>query len=138
MAFERYEKNGDKKDEPEPAEAFDMYGTADGESQEETEEVMGVFAGATGKIIGPKGSKIQEIKSASNVKDIKMPTRQEGFDRPRARDLVEITILGKPRAIRKAMELIQEVVDEWVCVPPLQISATCGRIMNSCHHLLLS
>jgi hypothetical protein len=75
---------------------------------------MQVYCGSTGKIIGPKGSKIQEIKKATNVKDIKMPEKSDGPDRPRARDLVEITLIGKPRAIGKAREMIQQVVDEWV------------------------
>jgi hypothetical protein len=75
---------------------------------------MQVFSGATGKIIGPKGSKIQEIKAASVVTDIKMPAKNEDGSRPKARELVIITITGKPRAIAKAKKLIQEVVDEWV------------------------
>jgi len=75
---------------------------------------MQVFSGSTGKIIGPKGSKIQEIKAASAVTDIKMPAKNEDGSRPKARELVTITIIGKPRAIAKAKKLIQEVVDEWV------------------------
>jgi hypothetical protein len=77
---------------------------------------MSVFSGATGKIIGPKGAKIQEIKRNANVKDIKMPAKNEDGTRPKAREPVDITIIGKPRAITKARELIQEVVDEWVCL----------------------
>jgi hypothetical protein len=75
---------------------------------------MSIFSGASGKIIGPKGAKIQEIKTTSGVKDIKMPAKNEDGTRPKARDLVELTIIGKPSAIEKARELIQEVVDEWV------------------------
>jgi hypothetical protein len=76
---------------------------------------MSVYSGSTGKIIGSKGAKIQEIRKASNVKDIKMPAKNEDGTRPKARELVEITIIGKPRAIAKARELIQEVVNKWVC-----------------------
>jgi len=79
---------------------------------------MSVFSGATGKIIGPKGAKIQEIKRVANVKDIKMPAKSEDGTRPKARELVELTITGKPRAIAKARELIQGLVDEWVCLSP--------------------
>lgn len=75
---------------------------------------MQVFCGSTGKIIGPKGAKIQEIKKATNIKDIKMPEKSDGTERPRARDKVDVTLIGKPRAIAKAREMIQEVVDEWV------------------------
>ena len=117
-AYFRYEKNGDQKP-PEPtliAEAEDARGN---ESQEEREEKMSVFMGSTGKIIGPKGAKINEIKLASGVKDVKMPPkRDEGEPRPKARSLVEVTIIGKPRTIAKARELIQRVVDEWVCLYP--------------------
>ena len=76
---------------------------------------MSVFMGSTGKIIGPKGAKIIEIKQASKVTDIKMPPKgEDGEPRPKARSLVDITIIGKSRAIAKARELVQEVVDQWV------------------------
>lgn len=93
---------------------------------------MSVYVGSTGKIIGPKGAKIQEIKKASNVTDIKMPPKTEGGDRPKARDPVDITIIGKPRAIAKAREMIQEVVNEWVRLHsrlyslPSEVLASCG------------
>lgn len=79
---------------------------------------MEVFSGATGKIIGAKGAKIQEIKKTSGVTDIKMPAKNEDGPRPKARELVNITIIGKGRAIATARTLIQAVVDEWVCLLP--------------------
>ncbi len=78
---------------------------------------MEVFSGATGRIIGGKGAKIQEIKKTSGVTDIKMPAKSEDSPRPKARELVNITIIGKGRAIATAKTLIQAVVDEWVCLP---------------------
>lgn len=75
---------------------------------------MEFFAGASGAIIGPKGAKISEIKKSTGVKDIKMPAKNEDGPRPKARDLVELTIVGKGRAVAKAREMIQAVVDEWV------------------------
>lgn len=77
---------------------------------------MEVFQGATGKIIGTRGAKIQEIKKTSGVTDIKMPAKNEDGPRPKARELVNITIIGKGRAIATARTLIQAVVDEWVCL----------------------
>jgi predicted RNA-binding protein YlqC (UPF0109 family) len=82
----------------------------------EREEQMEVYCGSTGKIIGPKGAKIQEIRKASGVTDIKMPAKNEDGPRPKARDLVHLTIIGKGRAIKTARDLIQAVVDEWVCL----------------------
>ncbi len=111
-AYKHYDQNGVYNPPPEPE--VDAPSDVDTGSQEETEEEMQVFSGATGKIIGPKGSKIQEIKAASVVTDIKMPAKNEDGSRPKARELVIITITGKPRAIAKAKKLIQEVVDEWV------------------------
>ena len=75
---------------------------------------MEVFQGATGKIIGPKGAKIQEIKKTSGVTDVKMPAKSEDGPRPKARELVNVTIIGKGRAIATAKTLIQAVIDEWV------------------------
>ena len=83
---------------------------------------MEVFHGATGRIIGGRGAKIQEIKKTSGVTDIKMPAKNEDGPRPKARELVNITIIGKGRAIATARTLIQAVVDEWVCVLPLHTS----------------
>jgi hypothetical protein len=83
---------------------------------------MEVFFGATGKIIGTKGAKIQEIKKTSGVTDIKMPAKSEDGPRPKARELVNITIIGKGRAIATTRTLIQAVVDEWVCLLPPNIS----------------
>ena len=74
-----------------------------------------MFAGSTGKIIGVKGAKIQEIRTASRVTDIKMPAKNEDGPRPKARELVTLALIGKGRAIKTARELIQAVVDEWVC-----------------------
>jgi predicted RNA-binding protein YlqC (UPF0109 family) len=93
----------------------------DNDSQEEREESMEVFCGSTGKIIGPKGAKIQEIKKTSGVTDIKMPAKSEDGPRPKARDPVNITIIGKGRAIATAKSLIQAVVDEWVCFLSLHL-----------------
>ena len=87
----------------------------------EKEEPMDFPAGCSGAIIGPKGAKISEIKKTSGVKDIKMPEKSDDpSTRPRARDLVQLTIIGKARAISKAKEMIQVVVDEWVrnCLRP--------------------
>lgn len=78
--------------------------------------MLEVFYGSTGRIIGPKGAKIQEIKKTSGVTDIKMPAKSEDGPRPKAREPVNITIIGKGRAIATARNLIQAVVDEWVCV----------------------
>ncbi|KAE9381198.1 hypothetical protein N431DRAFT_424789 [Stipitochalara longipes BDJ] len=89
----------------------------DPDSTEEREVQMEVFAGSTGKIIGPKGAKIQEIRAASRVTDIKMPAKSEDGPRPKARDLVTITLIGKGRAVNAARDLIQAVVDEWANAP---------------------
>jgi hypothetical protein len=78
------------------------------------EEVMQIFSGATGKIIGPKGAKIYEIKDATHVEDIKMPAKNEDGTRPRARELVDITIKGTQTQINAAKAMIQTVNDEWV------------------------
>jgi hypothetical protein len=50
------------------------------------------------------------------VTDIKMPAKNEDGPRPKARDPVYLTIIGKGRAIKTARDLIQAVVDEWVCL----------------------
>lgn len=78
------------------------------------EEIIQVFSGATGKIIGPKGSKIFEIKDATHVTDIKMPAKSEDGPRPRARELVDVTIIGTQTQVKAAKAMIKEVVDEWV------------------------
>jgi hypothetical protein len=116
MMYEGYERNGVKKPEPEVVPGGDDEPDAGPDnSPEDGEEKFTVFAGCSGKIIGPKGAKIQELKRLSGVKDIKMPAKDEDAPRPRARDPAEITLIGKVRAIAKAKVLIQEIVDEWVC-----------------------
>jgi hypothetical protein len=117
-AYERYEKNGTYIPEPELEVVEGGNKDGDNDSQEEREELMEVFYGCTGKIIGPKGAKIQEIKKTSGVTDIKMPAKSEDGPRPKARELVNVTIIGKGRAIATAKTLIQAVVDEWVCLVP--------------------
>ncbi|PVH77634.1 hypothetical protein DL98DRAFT_517254 [Cadophora sp. DSE1049] len=96
--------------EPELAKAGED--AVDDNDQTEHEDTMQVPAGCTGAIIGTKGAKINELKSVSGVKDIKMPEKTE--TRPRARDLVNVTIIGRKGAIKKAMGLIQAIADEWV------------------------
>jgi hypothetical protein len=76
---------------------------------------MEVYSGSIKAIIGTKGAKIQEIRATSRVTDIKMPAKNEDGPRLKARELVTVTIMGKGRAIKTAREMIQAVVDEWVC-----------------------
>ncbi|MAD87930.1 MAG: hypothetical protein CL912_33635 [Deltaproteobacteria bacterium] len=96
--------------DPEPAKTGDD--KEDDNDQSEHEDVLQVPAGCTGVIIGPKGAKINELKSISGVKDIKMPEKTE--QRPRARELVNVTLTGRKGAIKKAMDSIQAIADEWV------------------------
>lgn len=110
----RYEKNGIYKPEPEPEPASDEDGEQVSNSSEIVEETMEVFAGCTGKLIGPKGTKINELKKASGCKDIKMPEKDDSAERPKARSLVSITLIGTARQNSKARKLVQKVVDEWV------------------------
>lgn len=112
----RYEKNGTYIPEPKSELDSDEEGAQVSSSSEIIEEPMEVFAGCTGKLIGPKGSKINELKKASGCKDIKMPEKDESADRPKARSPVSITLIGTARQIAKARKLVQEVVDEWVCL----------------------
>ena len=86
---------------------------------------MQVFSGCTSKIIGAKGAVITELKKQSGVKDIQTPPREEeGEPKRRPRDLVDVTIIGKPAAIAKAKELIQEIVDKWVSSASFLLSST--------------
>lgn len=78
------------------------------------EDVTQICSGATGKVIGPKGSKLFEIKDATGVKDIIMPTKVEGGERPRARDPVDVSLKGTRTQINAAIAMIQAVNDEWV------------------------
>ncbi|KAH7413080.1 hypothetical protein BKA64DRAFT_719036 [Cadophora sp. MPI-SDFR-AT-0126] len=87
----------------------------DDNDQTEHEDIVQVPAGCTGIIIGLKGAKINELKSVSGVEDIKMPERTE--PRPRARDLVNVTIIGRKGSINKAKGLIQAIADEWLNAP---------------------
>ncbi|KAE8446440.1 hypothetical protein EG329_012045 [Mollisiaceae sp. DMI_Dod_QoI] len=93
------------------------YGATKNGSLEEVEDIMMVFSGATGKIIGPKGSKIHEIKDATHVVEIQMPPKNEDGSRPRARELVGVTLKGTQDNINKAKAMIQDVVDEWANAP---------------------
>ena len=43
---------------------------------------------------------------------LKMPEKTE--QRPRARELVNVTLTGRKGAIKKAMDSIQAIADEWV------------------------
>ncbi len=113
-AYERYEKNGVYIPEPEPEVVVDDK-DEQLDSNEEREEEMEVYSGSIKAIIGTKGAKIQEIRATSRVTDIKMPAKNEDGPRLKARELVTVTIMGKGRAIKTAREMIQAVVDEWVC-----------------------
>ncbi|KAI9048854.1 hypothetical protein LZ554_006712 [Drepanopeziza brunnea f. sp. 'monogermtubi'] len=101
-----YDKFGTKVPElPEPK-VFDENAAED--NSIEIEEEYGIFSGSSGQIIGPKGSKIQQIKAETGVKDIKMPQKDED-NRPRARDIVMVTIIGTQFTINKAKKAIQVV-----------------------------
>lgn len=78
------------------------------------DDVVQIYFGATGKVIGPKGSKLFEIKDATGVQDINMPAKVEGGERPRARELVEVGLKGTRTQINAAIAMIKAVVDEWV------------------------
>jgi hypothetical protein len=78
------------------------------------EDVHEVYSGSVGQIIGPKGSKITEIKAASSVESIDTPKKCDDGPKPRARDLVPITLKGTRGNIDKAKKLIQAIVDKWV------------------------
>ncbi|KAK6580078.1 hypothetical protein PZA11_007100 [Diplocarpon coronariae] len=92
-------------------------GSFDENDNTEQEAEMDIYSGSSGTIIGPKGSKIQELKSRSGVKDIRMPKKDEDAPRLRARDTVKITLIGTGRAISRARDLIQAIVDEWASAP---------------------
>ncbi len=113
-----YNQYGDEAPEiPDPKAPIDDVAGDDAADNDNTEveDEIEVFAGCSGKIIGPKGAKIQEIRAASGVKDIKMPEKDEN-NRPRARDLVQIKLIGTKRACKKDATLILDVQKEWVCL----------------------
>ena len=89
-------------------------------SLEEVEDSMEVFAGSAGKIIGPKGSKIFEIKDATKLVDIKIPPKNDEGPRPKARDKVSVVLQGTQDNINKAKVMIQAIVDEWVSAKRLR------------------
>ncbi|PBP16518.1 hypothetical protein BUE80_DR012724 [Diplocarpon rosae] len=91
----------------EPKAFVEAGGSFDENDDTEQEFEMDIFSGSSGTIIGTKGSKIQELKSLSGVKDIRMPKKEEDSPRPRARDIVKITLIGTGRAIAKAKVLIE-------------------------------
>ncbi|KAK2624576.1 hypothetical protein QTJ16_005769 [Diplocarpon rosae] len=101
----------------EPKVSVEAGGPFDENDDTEQEFEMDIFSGSSGTIIGTKGAKIQELKSLSGVKDIRMPKKEEDAPRPRARDIVKITLIGTGRAISKAKVLIEAVVDEWANAP---------------------
>lgn len=82
------------------------------------EDTHEVFQGSVGQIIGPKGSKIKEIKNASSVISIDTPKKSKDGPRLKARDLVLVSIKGTRHNINQAKKLIQVVVDEWVSAIP--------------------
>lgn len=88
---------------------------------------MSIYQGSSGAIIGPKGSKISELKSLSGVQDIYLPKKDEFASKGRARDLIDITITGTAFTIQKARVLIQAVVDEWVRTPLLLPSPSSSK-----------
>ncbi|KAL2061315.1 hypothetical protein VTL71DRAFT_7588 [Oculimacula yallundae] len=81
----------------------------------EIEEPMEIPAGCTGIIIGPKGSKMQELKNQSGVVNIQMPERAE--PKPKAREPVTMFLKGRKSAINKAKALIEAIVQEWKSAP---------------------
>lgn len=92
---EDFDKHGVEIERPVEVSEDEAAGDDDDNSKEEIEEQFDIFFGCTGAIIGPKGSKIKEIRDASGVKDIQMPPKDEsGGERPRARDLTQITLKG--------------------------------------------
>lgn len=111
-----YEKSGIYIPDAEPLVRSTDGGDAALDSREELEEVFKVYAGSTGKIIGAKGAKITEIRNTTGIKEINMPKKDEDAPRPRARDLVDISLKGTALTISKAKVMIQAVVDEWVCI----------------------
>jgi hypothetical protein len=106
------------REEPEkPAAKFGTKGRVGGhggaDSFGEIIEELEIFAGAKGKIIGPGGSMIKEIKEATGVYDIDMgPKNVE--PRPAARDPAIITLKGNPGAVSKAKDMINQIVSDWV------------------------
>jgi hypothetical protein len=77
-----------------------------------------VFSGSTGKIFGPRGAQIAAIRNASRCKDIQLPPPRTTDQprRPNPRAEVALVLVGTARQISKAKILIQQVVDEWVCL----------------------
>lgn len=65
-----------------------------GNSSEVIQELMAVYNGCTGAIIGKKGTKIKEIRAATGIKDIKMPRSNHVSRRLQSHELVQITIRG--------------------------------------------
>ncbi|CZR62998.1 uncharacterized protein PAC_12895 [Phialocephala subalpina] len=92
-------------------------GAAEYDDGSEQEEVMEVFSGITGRIIGPGGSKIKEIKAETSIANIDLPKREDGAPRPRPREMVNITLKGTRTAINKVKVIIKEISDEWNNTP---------------------
>jgi len=107
-----YNKNGTSKPKPEPEQVSEDEAKVS-DSSEIINEEYDVFAGSTGKIIGLKGAKIQEIMKLTGCQDVKMPPKDEN-NRPKARDIVQVVIVGTARQNAKAKKMIQGLVDEWV------------------------
>ncbi|KAF2429304.1 hypothetical protein EJ08DRAFT_735073 [Tothia fuscella] len=116
-----FESNGTEivRAEPEkPAVTTDLKGGKGGkggagaDSFGEISEEIEVFAGSKGKIIGPGGSMIKEIKAATGVFGIDLGPK-DIEPRPRARDPANITLKGTPAAVAKAKAMIMDIVDAW-------------------------
>jgi hypothetical protein len=108
-----FEKDGTERElEREPVPPTDD--ARDRGSQDVIEDTHMVYAGSMGQIIGPKGAKIKEIKEKTSVVSIDTPPKAEDGSRPRARELVPISLKGTRYNIDKAKDLLQAVVDEWV------------------------
>lgn len=93
-----------------------------------TDHPYDIPSGCTGAIVGKGGATINGLKSQSGVEDIKMPEKVE--PRPKAREPVTLTIIGRKSAAEKAKVLIQAIVDEWVSFLPVMFS-NCESILTS-------
>ncbi|KAH6720837.1 hypothetical protein BKA61DRAFT_668735 [Leptodontidium sp. MPI-SDFR-AT-0119] len=89
--------------------------TLDDDNSAVTDHPYDIPSGCTGAIVGKGGATINGLKSQSGVEDIKMPEKVE--PRPKAREPVTLTIIGRKSAAEKAKVLIQAIVDEWLNAP---------------------
>jgi len=94
--------------------AFSGHHDLQGDQNEEIKFRFTIYSGAAGKVIGPKGSILQEIKSETGVQQVNIEKNPEGGDKPRARDPKEVELVGTRAACRLAFAKIDKINSDWV------------------------